>query len=294
MAQPWYDGPIWQGFKWTPQDPAAHSGIDIGMDIGTPLTALLPGYVISLGMEPWGGQINIQSEWPSLGQIVISYLHCSRFPLGIKAGSQVKPGQIIAYSGEPPSPQYGHGAHCHFEVSRGTQPPYMGHTGPSNPVDGTFLLDAAKKGTLGNVNANGVLAAASSASAVSQQVAIEPFGPAMGEVCAGLQFAGAFTAVPQIDWSLPLSNLGPSLGAAAHVWWKNLGAVLFRGLIVFVGLAIIALCLVNIIRGAAGGLVNVQVQPPGQPAQLDNAPPISPGVVNANTPGATGAGSATP
>lgn len=143
MASPWYAYGVTQGFHWTPATPKAHSGIDLGMPLGTPLTALLPGTIISAGMEPWGGQVNIQSSWPGIGPIVVSYLHASKLLAG--AGASVKPGQIVALSGEPPSPQYGNGPHCHFEVSTGTQPPYMGHVGPSSPIDGGFLLDYAKR-----------------------------------------------------------------------------------------------------------------------------------------------------
>src|SRR5690348_10614789 len=118
MPTVWYEAPIWQDFTWSPTTPQLHSGIDLGMPSGTPLTALLDGRVVSAGMMPWGGQVNIQSAWPGIGPIIVSYLHCSR--LLVSARQTVKAGQMVALSGVSPAAFSVGGkpnAHLHFEIS---------------------------------------------------------------------------------------------------------------------------------------------------------------------------------
>lgn len=142
MSQPWYEFPIIQGYR-PPSNPA-HTGIDIGCPLGTELTSLTDGTIVSDGMEPWKGQVNVLSTWPNLGDIVVSYLHLRE--IDVFAGEQVKQGQRIGLSDEPP-PAYSLGGHpvphCHFECNLGTQPPYMGVYGSPRPIDPTFLLDYA-------------------------------------------------------------------------------------------------------------------------------------------------------
>lgn len=155
MSTPWYDSPVWQGFKWTPSDTKAHSGIDLGMPVGTPITAPLPGTLLSEGIQPWGGQVNelvIAGGKPE----VLSWLHLSSLtPLA--PGSPITPGEVLGKSGTPPA-GYGSGAHTHFELTAGSKAPYMQYnpwhpTSSSHPLDPTPLIDSLK--------ANGVSASGS-------------------------------------------------------------------------------------------------------------------------------------
>lgn len=233
----WYDGPLWQGFLWTPATPGAHSGIDIGCAIGTPLTSLLPGTVVSEGMMPWGGQVNILSTYPGLGPIILSYLHNSR---NLKhAGYEVQPGDVIALSGEPPQSgpnagRYGRGAHVHFEVSRGSQPPYMGHQGPSNPINGQWLIDAARSGTLDAAPSPFAAAGYGTAASIRSGVTHVPgFLPI-------LQQLDAVEQIPPFQWTDPV-----------HSTLAVGGAVTARGVIMLTGWLLILLVVYNLIRNQA-------------------------------------------
>lgn len=145
----WAKSPVWQGFKWTPSDTAAHSGIDLGMPPGTPITAPMNGTIISAGNEPWGGQVNEQVEIN--GQpYVLTWIHLSK--IQAQPGQQVQAGQQIGLSGTPPK-GYGSGSHTHFEITHGSVPPYMGYnphdpTPDNYPVNPANFVSLAKEGLL--------------------------------------------------------------------------------------------------------------------------------------------------
>lgn len=256
MAQPWYSYPISQGFKWSPANPGGHSGNDVPCPCGTPLTALLPGHVISLGMEAWGGQINIQCSWPGIGDIVLSYLHAQGFPRGMAPGVAVSAGELIAISGQPPpGAGYGSGCHVHFEVSVGTQPPYMGHTGPSNPIDGKFLLDAANAGTLGDVgsasgapilDASAVDAAGNPIPTLASWLGLPSFSLGTGQI-ARAPLSPGFLGV--VEWIDEIEEI-PRFDANNMVGWAGAltEAMFFRGGIVLLGFAVIILVMFNASR----------------------------------------------
>lgn len=131
----WLNAPVWQGFLWTPGNTHAHSGVDLGMSPGTPLTAPMDGEIISAGQEKWGGQVN---ELVTINgkPYVLSWLHLKT--VQARPGP-VKAGQQIGLSGTPP-PGYGSGSHTHFEMTTGSVPPYMGYnpwhpTATSHPVN---------------------------------------------------------------------------------------------------------------------------------------------------------------
>jgi hypothetical protein len=132
MAFAWWSQPIWQGFKWSKTNTQAHSGIDLGMPCGSQLTAPLNATVISEGIEPWGGQVNLlvpagqmPAGYDQNSPYVLSFLHLSQ--IGVQTGQTVQVGQQIGLSGQPP-PGYGSGCHLHFEVTHGGVPPYMGYS----------------------------------------------------------------------------------------------------------------------------------------------------------------------
>jgi murein DD-endopeptidase MepM/ murein hydrolase activator NlpD len=258
-STPWYDGPIWQGFLWTPQNPAGHSGVDIGMPLGTPLTALLPGTVISLGMEPWAGQINLQSDYPGIGSIVISYLHEGSFARGMAPGVHVEPGDLIGYSGQPPpGGRYGSGAHCHFEINTGFQPPYMGHQGPPSPINPMFLIQAAKNGTLGDVATGGAGATALAASAtapstdagVVQNLAswlgLPSFSLGTGQVSRAPLSPGILRVVEEFD---EVEEIIPFDGDNVLGWGAStFEALAMRATIMLFGFLIVLICIFNAMK----------------------------------------------
>src|SRR5271166_3543487 len=227
MATPWWAGPIWQGFKWTTSNEAAHSGIDIGEPWGTPYTALLPGTVTVASWEPWGYQVSYVVALPVLGNITITGLHGSA--LNTRVGAKVEPGTLLMKTGAPPSPQYGSGDHLHFEVNTGTEAPYVQYNvqkAPSNnhPISPQFLLDAAKKSggflVASSLSSTGVAAgvgssiAGSSTSGLSSSIAgiSNPIDPTtwINAVWSFLQgkFPSLFSNLPNLGWDALKMGLG--------------------------------------------------------------------------------------
>ena len=85
-----------------------HSGLDIGVDTGTPIHAAADGVIIYSGwMGGYGYAIMIDHG----GGLASIYAHNSR--LAVSEGQRVSQGQLVAYAG---STGYSTGPHCHFEV----------------------------------------------------------------------------------------------------------------------------------------------------------------------------------
>ncbi|HEY8574371.1 M23 family metallopeptidase [Phenylobacterium sp.] len=88
----------------------AHQGIDFGAGTGTPVIAAGDGVVLEA--RRWGGygnwlRIRHSGGWDT------GYAHLSRYAKGVRAGSRVRQGQVVAYVG---STGMSTGAHLHYEV----------------------------------------------------------------------------------------------------------------------------------------------------------------------------------
>jgi murein DD-endopeptidase MepM/ murein hydrolase activator NlpD len=100
----------WYGWR---RDPIAgvrsfHNGIDIGVDLGTPVCSAMDGVVSETGYNSGFGNYIIVSHhggWMSL------YGHLQT--ISVKEGARVSAGQRIAYSGNT---GYSTGPHLHFSV----------------------------------------------------------------------------------------------------------------------------------------------------------------------------------
>lgn len=91
-----------------------HQGVDLRAKIGTPI------YVISDGIVLWGEGKALYLEGPTVvvdhGDGIISkYLHLSK--VLVQAGSKIKAGEIIGYSGDQGADVQG--AHLHFAIKVG-------------------------------------------------------------------------------------------------------------------------------------------------------------------------------
>ena len=233
----WWDFPVWQPFKWNRKNPSAHSGIDLGMAIGTTIVAPFDGTFINGTREPWGGQVNYLVQFPD-GPRVLSFLHLSQIaPHG--AGASISAGDILGYSGEPPSPQYGSGAHLHFEVTHGTVAPYEGYS-PTHPTGSSYPMDPAP-----------LLSELQKAGAPIPHQNMPGTGPGQGIVAAtgavpgflalaqGLANAEAFPG-----WrGVSITNLSPV--------FDNIGAFAVRFLFVTLGALILLFVLWNLIAKPA-------------------------------------------
>lgn len=84
-----------------------HAGIDIGVQIGTPIYALKDGVVIAArAMSGYGNVVMIDH-----GDITSVYAHNSS--LAVSVGQTVNGGQLISYSGNS---GISSGPHLHFEI----------------------------------------------------------------------------------------------------------------------------------------------------------------------------------
>lgn len=91
-----------------------HSGMDIGVDYGTPVAAADSGYVVEAGWISGYGYAVIIDHGNGL-----STLYGHNESLAVSAGQSVSKGQTIAYAGSTGNST---GPHVHFEVRSNGDP----------------------------------------------------------------------------------------------------------------------------------------------------------------------------
>jgi murein DD-endopeptidase MepM/ murein hydrolase activator NlpD len=132
-------GPITQGFGPTSYGfefpyvyqgvsyPHFHTGVDVGVGMGTPVSAAADGVVVLAGTNVVDGKV--VGYWTYVvishgGGLYTLYGHLSR--LAVSAGDHVRAGQVIGLSGSTGNST---GPHLHFEVRQGSDPvdpmPYL-------------------------------------------------------------------------------------------------------------------------------------------------------------------------
>lgn len=116
----------------------AHHGVDYAAPTGTPVKTIGDGVVIAKAYQRNGGGNYLKVKHNSV--YTTTYMHLSKFAKGIKRGSTVKQGQIIAYVG---STGLSTGPHLDFRVHKNNQPidPLKMEAPPSYPVK-TELMDS--------------------------------------------------------------------------------------------------------------------------------------------------------
>jgi murein DD-endopeptidase MepM/ murein hydrolase activator NlpD len=133
-------GPITQGFGPTSYSfefpyvyqgvdyPHFHTGVDVGVGMGTPIGAAAEGVVVLAGTNVVDGRPAGYGTYVVIahgGGLYTLYAHLSR--LGVTAGERVRAGQEIGLSGSTGNST---GPHLHFEVRLGADPvdpmPYLG------------------------------------------------------------------------------------------------------------------------------------------------------------------------
>ncbi|HXL01352.1 MAG TPA: M23 family metallopeptidase, partial [Dysgonamonadaceae bacterium] len=105
--------------------------LDYAAPVGTPVKTIGDGVVIEKGYQQNGGGNYLKVKHNSI--YTTTYMHLSRFAKGIKKGSFVKQGDIIAYVG---STGLSTGPHLDFRVYKNNQPinPLTMEAPPSLPV----------------------------------------------------------------------------------------------------------------------------------------------------------------
>ncbi len=92
-----------------------HKGIDFGARAGTPIMAAGDGVVVR---ADWFGSFGNYVRIRHRGGFETAYAHLQGFGPGIRAGTTVRQGQVIAYVG---STGRSTGPHLHYEVLKGKQ-----------------------------------------------------------------------------------------------------------------------------------------------------------------------------
>jgi murein DD-endopeptidase MepM/ murein hydrolase activator NlpD len=114
---------VYQGVSY----PHFHTGLDVGVGLGTPISAAADGVVVLAGTNVVGGAVVGYGTYVVIahgGGLYTLYGHLSR--LGVAAGDHVRAGQVIGLSGSTGNST---GPHLHFEVRQGSEPvdptPYL-------------------------------------------------------------------------------------------------------------------------------------------------------------------------
>jgi murein DD-endopeptidase MepM/ murein hydrolase activator NlpD len=115
----------------------AHKGVDYAAPIGTPVRAAGDGRVRFVGRK--GGYGNAVEIDHSRG-VVTLYGHLSRFARGIRGGTRVQQGQVIAYVGMT---GLASGPHLHYEyrVNGACKNPQTVPLPAATPIDAALLAD---------------------------------------------------------------------------------------------------------------------------------------------------------
>lgn len=107
------DYPITQRYGEKITDPNGHTGIDYACPVSTPILASADGTVMFAGWDPTGfGGCVIIRHTESVSTL---YAHLALIPRRILAGTAVKQGEEIGYSGSTGNST---GPHLHFEVRK--------------------------------------------------------------------------------------------------------------------------------------------------------------------------------
>lgn len=87
-----------------------HDGIDLAAAIGTPVRATADGIVAFIGAQAgYGNVVKLRNQQP----FSTTFAHLSRFAPGLRAGANVRRGDVIGYVG---STGHSTGPHLHYEV----------------------------------------------------------------------------------------------------------------------------------------------------------------------------------
>ena len=116
----------------------AHHGVDYAAPIGTPVKTIGDGTVIAKGFDTNGGGNYVKIKHNSV--YTTTYMHLSRFGMGIQTGAHVRQGTVIGYVG---ATGLATGPHLDFRVHKNGQPinPLNMESPPATPIK-TELRDS--------------------------------------------------------------------------------------------------------------------------------------------------------
>ena len=109
------------GYRSAPVSGAStnHSGIDIGVPVGTPVKAMADGTVVAAngGMRGYGNGVFVDHGMINGKHVISEYGHLSSF--NVKIGDKIKQGQVIAKSGNTGTSS---GPHLHITIRENKVP----------------------------------------------------------------------------------------------------------------------------------------------------------------------------
>lgn len=101
-------GVVTSRYGWRRNGQEYHTGLDLGISLGTPIYAAEDGVVTC---AQWSGNYGYLVKIQHAGNYETRYAHCSRFAVSV--GTEVKKGDVIAYVG---STGRSTGPHVHLEI----------------------------------------------------------------------------------------------------------------------------------------------------------------------------------
>jgi len=114
----WYDTVITMVFGQ-----AGETGTDFATPLDTPITALQGGTVTRADINPWGGEVQVLTTLPGIGQVTEYYRHLDLIQPDLHVGDIVAPGQQVGLSGgqlvggtNVADPLYSSGPHTEFGI----------------------------------------------------------------------------------------------------------------------------------------------------------------------------------
>lgn len=130
--QPWFDYSIVGDFRQQlPGFTYPVQGEDIETPYNTPITAVVPGTVVSQYYDPGGGQVVVQADDPSGLNNIPYYWFAHLDLIQVTQGQHVNVGDILGLSGgqntggqHPAASNYSSGPHAEFGLSKSSQIPY--------------------------------------------------------------------------------------------------------------------------------------------------------------------------
>lgn len=132
---------ISSGFSYARRHPVtgvvrAHTAVDYAAPTGTPVQAIGDGVVTKLGWDGGGGGNRIRIRHAQGYES--SYMHLSKYAAGIKVGSRVSQGQLIAYVGATGTAT---GPHLDFRIFQNGRAidPLSLDSPASEPLDAKYL-----------------------------------------------------------------------------------------------------------------------------------------------------------
>ena len=150
-SRPWWQYPVTQPYG-TPE-PGFGSGVETGVDIGTPqgtpLTAIFGGTVKRTVYGPFGGEVDIATTINGK-PFTETFLHLDQINPNLQIGQAVQPGSFLGFSGgqlsggsHPASPAYSTGPHTEFDLFQGAA--WSGKSINPMPVLNSDIAQAADR-----------------------------------------------------------------------------------------------------------------------------------------------------